>query len=89
MERRPFIASFLLFVFGLLFIGLFRSNLTGQVVAETTGEAAYHGFVFGIYFYLGLSFLLFSVVVFVYFKYREEINNWFSRREVEEFSEEY
>ena len=83
MERRPFIVSFFLFVFGLLFIGLFRTNLTGQVVAETTGEAAYHGFVSGIYFYLGLSFLLFSIIVFVYFKYREEINVWFSGGEVE------
>jgi predicted transporter len=77
MERKPFIASFLLFVFGLVFIGLFRTNLTGQVVAETKGEAAYHGLLSGVYLYLGLSFVLFAIIVFVYFKYREEINNWF------------
>ncbi len=77
MERRPFIASFFLFVGGLLFIGLFRTNLTGQVVAETKGEAAYHGLLSGVYLYLGLSFVLFAVIVFVYFKYREEINDWF------------
>ena len=79
MERRPFIVSFLLFIFGLVFIGLFRTNLTGQVVAETSGEAAYHGFVSGIYFYLGLSFILFAIVIFIYFHYREEINEWFFR----------
>ena len=77
MERKPFIASFLLFVFGLVFIGLFRTNLTGQVVAETKGEAAYHGLLSGVYLYLGLSFVLFAIIVFVYFKYREEINDWF------------
>lgn len=77
MERRPFIASFLLFVAGLLFVGLFRTNLTGQVVAETKGEAAYHGLLSGVYLYLGLSFILFSIIVFIYFKYREEINDWF------------
>ncbi len=77
MERKPFIASFLLFVFGLVFIGLFRTNLTGQVVAETKGEAAYHGLLSGVYLYLGLSFVLFAIIVFIYFKYREEINDWF------------
>ena len=83
MERRPFVASFLLFIFGLIFVGLFRTNLTGQVVAETAGEAAYHGFVSGIYLYLGISFLLFAVVIFVYFRYREKINSWFSKGEEE------
>lgn len=83
MEKRPFVASFLLFMFGLLFIGLFRTNLTGQVVADTKGEAAYHGLLSGVYLYLGLSFVLFAIVVFVYFKYQDEINSWFAGSEEE------
>jgi hypothetical protein len=78
MEKRPFVTSFLLLIFGLIFFGLFRTNLTGNIVADTKGEAAYQGFVSGIYLYLGLSFVLFAVVVFIYFNYKEKINFWFS-----------
>jgi len=57
--KKFFIISFLFFIFGLIFVGLFRINLTGMAVESISkGEAAHQGFISEIYLYLGISFQL-------------------------------
>ncbi|MDA3836104.1 MAG: hypothetical protein PF542_00620 [Nanoarchaeota archaeon] len=75
MVNKIRVSAYALFLFGIVFLFMFRMNLTGNVTQDINdGEKVYHGVVSGIYLTIGVFVLLVGVFVFLYYRYNERVD---------------